>query len=175
MASMVGNEPQKYYGEKKVWQALKVGLPDDYIVYHNKEINGYEFDFCIAIPDRGIIVIEVKGWQNKPINIINNTIEIDGIKFKNPKEQARGYRFNLLNKIESQFGVKPLVEDMVCYPFISEEEYKSKRLDIFSAPEFTIFKEDLQDSIKLRKKIDERLLKAGKVLKSEEGSGIIFE
>ncbi|MGF0145498.1 UvrD-helicase domain-containing protein, partial [Sharpea azabuensis] len=161
MASMVGNEPQKYYGEKKVWQALKVGLPDDYIVYHNKEINGYEFDFCIAIPDRGIIVIEVKGWQNKPINIINNTIEIDGIKFKNPKEQARGYRFNLLNKIESQFGVKPLVEDMVCYPFISEEEYKSKRLDIFSAPEFTIFKEDLQDSTKLRKKIDERLLKAG--------------
>ena len=151
MASMVGNEPQKYYGEKKVWQALKVGLPGDYIVYHNKEINGYEFDFCIAIPDRGIIVIEVKGWQNKPINIINNTIEIDGIKFKNPKEQARGYRFNLLNKIESQFGVKPLVEDLVCYPFISEEEYKSKRLDIFSAPEFTIFKEDLQDSIKLRK------------------------
>ena len=161
MASIVGNEPQKYYGEKKVWQALKVGLPGDYIVYHNKEINGYEFDFCIAIPDRGIIVIEVKGWQNKPINIINNTIEIDGIKFKNPKEQARGYRFNLLNKIESQFGVKPLVEDMVCYPFISEEEYKSKRLDIFSAPEFTIFKEDLQDSTKLRKKIDERLLKAG--------------
>jgi hypothetical protein len=42
---------------------------------------------------------------------------------------------------------------MVCYPFISEEEYKSCHLDIVSEKDYTIFKEDLENQESLNNKI----------------------
>lgn len=58
----------------------------------------------------------------------------------------------MLNKISAKFNVSPLVLDMVCYPFISEEEYKNIRLDIISEPEYTLFKEDIEDANVLNQK-----------------------
>lgn len=50
--------------------------------------------------------------------------------------------------------LSPLVLDMVCYPFISKEEYLEKHLNIISEEAYTIFSEDLDDGDLLNKKIN---------------------
>ncbi len=69
------------------------------------------------------------------------------------RKQARGYRFDWLNFLNDQFGISRIVLSMVCYPFISEEEYKDVRLDIVSSKDFTIFSEDLNSISRLGQKI----------------------
>ena len=155
MAKMIDQKPS-LHGEAKLWSCLESYLPNDTIVYHNREVNGREFDFCLFMENYGVLVIEVKGWQSDKICVNGiDEIVVEGYDKpqRSPKKQARAYRFALLNKIVEKHNVSPLVFDMVCYPFISEAEYKSKRLDIVSEEIFTIFKEDLDSQEQLLKKI----------------------
>ncbi|MST52785.1 UvrD-helicase domain-containing protein [Hornefia butyriciproducens] len=155
MAKMIDHKPN-LHGEAKLWSCLESYLPNDTIVYHNREVNGREFDFCLFMENYGVLVIEVKGWQSDKICVNGiDEIVVEGYDKpqRSPKKQARAYRFALLNKIVEKHNVSPLVFDMVCYPFISEAEYKNKRLDIVSEEKFTIFKEDLDNQEQLLKKI----------------------
>lgn len=156
MATMIDKKPD-YKGEGKVWEAFSAKLPSEVIVYNGREVNGREFDFCILIKDVGLIVIEVKGW------IADDVFDVAGVDEiiiqgytkpeKSPKKQARAYRFGLLNMIKDKYNVSPLIFDLVCYPFISKAQYYEKRLDIVSEENLTIFKEDLEDAMKLGAKL----------------------
>ena len=155
MAKMIDLKPN-YNGEAKVWEKLNEYLPNDMVVYNQREINGREYDFCVLAENLGILIIEVKGWISNKLKVNGvDDIEVDGYVDSqgSPKKQARAYRFAMLNKISAKFNVSPLVLDMVCYPFISEEEYKNIRLDIISEPEYTLFKEDIEDANVLNQKI----------------------
>lgn len=157
MAIMADQKPTEYAGEREVWEALSRNLPDDVVVYSNREINGREYDFTLLIKNVGILVIEVKGWQAK--NIVDvagiDQIIIEGYKTpqKSPKKQARVYRFDWVNYLMEKYGISILVLDMVCYPFLSEREYREKKLNIISEPEYTLFQEDLVNKIVLGTKI----------------------
>ena len=48
---------------------------------------------------------------------------------------------------------------MVCYPFISEKEYRDVRLDVVSSKDFTIFSDDLSSASKLGQKISNAFVK----------------
>lgn len=158
------NPPNTNSGEKKVYEKLNEFMPEDVVIYHNKEVKGQEFDFCLLIPNKGIVIIEVKGWKEaKNIEVINDNDIIYGAdsgfeqRFTSPKKQGRKYRFNLLNKIKGEIEYNPLVIDMVCYPNISKDYYKSVRLDIISEEEWTIFKEDINDKVCLINKLSTAL------------------
>lgn len=155
MAKMIDMKPS-YRGEAKLWESLEAYLPNNIIVYNNREINGREFDFCLFMENIGVLIIEVKGWIVSKINVqgVDNII-VEGYDLPqgSPKKQARAYRFALLGKINKKYNISPLVFDMVCYPFISKEEYIFSHLDIVSEEQFTIFKEDLDDADLLIKKI----------------------
>ena len=132
MAKMIDTKPS-YKGEGIVWEKLNEYLPDEMVVYNQREINGREFDFCIMSENLGIVVIEVKGWQANKIRVDGiDDIAVDGYDTSqtSPKKQARAYRFAILNRISKKYNASPLVLDMVCYPFISEAEYKESHLDI---------------------------------------------
>ena len=58
MAKMIDQRPS-YRGEAKVWDALSTFLPNNIVVYNNREINGREFDYCLYIEDIGALIIEV--------------------------------------------------------------------------------------------------------------------
>lgn len=164
MALMMDNKPTEYKGEAIVWDKLSVLLPNDVVVYNHREIiDDREFDFALLIRNVGILIIEVKGWQAKYIFDVKNPDEIiiegDAKVCGSPEKQARGYRFDWLNFLQDQFGISPVVLSMVCYPFISEQEYKNKRLDIVSSRDFTIFAEDLTSASKLGQKISNAFIK----------------
>lgn len=156
MAVMIDKKPD-YKGEAKVWESFSNNLPNEVIVYNNREINGREFDFCILMKNVGLIIVEVKGWIADRIFDVADVDEIiiqgNSKPEKSPKKQARAYRFGLLNMINDKFNISPLIFDMVCYPFISKKKYYEKRLDIVSEETLTILKEDIEDSSKLGEKL----------------------
>lgn len=155
MAKMIDKKPS-WKGEGKVWESLSTNLPEDNVVYNQREVNGREYDFCVMAENLGLVIIEVKGWDP-------NKIDVQGVDHiivagydepqTSPKKQARAYRFAILNKIVEKYNASPLVLDMVCYPFIAQEQYVKTKLDIVSEPEYTIFKEDIEDGKKLNEKI----------------------
>ena len=156
MAKMIDLKPE-YHGEAKLWSSLEAYLPENIIVYNNREVNGREYDFCLLIEGKGILIIEVKGWISDKIKVMGvDQIIVDGYETpqRSPKKQARMYRFALLNKIVGKYNVSPLVYDLVCYPFISKEEYKRIRLDIVCEDKFVLFKEDIEDPQRLLRKIE---------------------
>ena len=157
MAKMIDQKPT-FHGEAKVWDALNSFLPNNIIVYNNREINGREFDYCLLIENIGLLIVEVKGWLADKISVqgVDNII-VDGYEKpqRSPKKQARAYRFALLNKIVEKYNASPLIFDMVCYPFITKAEYHTSHLDIVSEEQFTIFKEDLENAEALLAKLQQ--------------------
>ena len=116
MARMIGGKPENQT-EAEVWESLKRFLPDSHVVYHNREINGREFDFCVFLENIGILIIEVKGWSADRIRVHSpDSIEVAGYREpqRSPRKQARAYRFMYLDKIKKKYNESPLVFDMVC-------------------------------------------------------------
>lgn len=164
MALMMDNKPTEYRGEALVWEKLSSLLPNDVVVYNHREVvDDREFDFALLIKNVGIMVIEVKGWQAQYIFDVKSPDEIiiegESKVYGSPEKQARGYRFDWLNFLNDQFEISPVVLSMVCYPFISEKEYRDVRLDVVSSKDFTIFSDDLSSASKLGQKISNAFVK----------------
>lgn len=156
MATMKDKQPDTYEGEKKVWQCIKDNLPEDIVCYYNREVKGREFDFCLLIKDVGFMIIEVKGWNKSHIGKVISPDEIfmtDGKTEDSPRKQARSYSFKLKNLMNEKYGINPLVMNMVCYPFISENEYNKLGLSVVSEPEYTLFSEDIESAYSFSRKI----------------------
>ncbi len=146
MAKMMDKCPDEYQGESKVWNCIKDNLPEEIVCYHNREVNGREFDFCLVVKDIGLFIIEVKGWNKSHIHQVVSPDEIkmsNGDVYSSPKKQARAYCFSLLNKLSKMYDIHPLVMDLVCYPFLSQDDYNALGLRIVSEPEYTLFAEDI--------------------------------
>lgn len=58
MAKMIDQLPE-YIGEQMVWHAFSDNLPNHYIVYNSRTIQGDEYDFCILVENMGIFIVEV--------------------------------------------------------------------------------------------------------------------
>ena len=164
MALMMDNKPTEYKGEALVWEKLSSLLPNDVVIYNHREVvDDREFDFALLIKNVGIMVIEVKGWQAQYIFDVKSPDEIiiegESKVYDSPEKQARGYRFDWLNFLNDQFGISPVVLSMVCYPFISEKEYRDVRLDVVSSKDFTIFSDDLSSASRLGQKISNAFVK----------------
>lgn len=161
---MMDNKPTEYKGEALVWEKLSSLLPNDVVIYNHREVvDDREFDFALLIKNVGIMVIEVKGWQAQYIFDVKSPDEIiiegESKVYDSPEKQARGYRFDWLNFLNDQFGISPVVLSMVCYPFISEKEYRDVRLDVVSSKDFTIFSDDLSSASRLGQKISNAFVK----------------
>lgn len=153
---MKDKQPDNYEGEKQVWQCIKDNLPEDILCYYNREVKGREFDFCLLIKDVGFMIIEVKGWDKSHISEVVSPDEIimsNGSIEDSPKKQARSYAFKLKNMMNEKYGINPLVMNMICYPFLSEIDYNKIGLSIVSEPEYTLFKEDIENSYNFSRKI----------------------
>ena len=103
MAKLIDTEPE-YFGEQKVWKDFGKNLPQNWIIYNNRSVNGREYDFCVMAQELGLFIVEVKGWNpNNVLAVVNkNTIFManQANPEDSPRGQARGYRFALLNKIQ---------------------------------------------------------------------------
>lgn len=151
MAKLIGSARSTNLGENLFITKVQEFLDDDYIIYWNRQIFGREFDVCILMPGKGILVVELKGWREENILRIENSDTIiistdEGEVPATPQKQARGYRFSIERHIRQNIGKFPLVFQMVCLPQVSKTFYYEKRLDVVLDEPFTILKEDLEDT-----------------------------
>lgn len=159
MAKLIGSAISTgNFGEDTFCKALIDAFPDDYIIYRNRQVFGREFDMAMLIPNVGIVVFEIKGWQESTVLRIENgdTIIIkteDGEALATPQKQVRGYRFAIERRILQDLGAKPIVFCMVVYPQISKAYYEQKRLDVITEPQFTVLKEDVAFSAAIQAKL----------------------
>lgn len=157
MAKMMDIKDETYEGERRVYECIETNLPDEIICYYNREITGKQFDFCLIMEHMGMLVIEVKGWNASNIIKVNSPDSIETTLYQDPvgspKKQVKSYKFALVNTYNNKYSINPLVMDMVCYPFMSEFDYKKCGLNIVSEPEFTLFKEDIENPTKFAMKI----------------------
>ena len=151
--NFTGNSP----GEELFWKKCK-GLPQKYVSFHNYYIGLKEVDTILLVPEKGILVIEIKSYR--AANIIdvpdNNTIRRKNCPPDpySPMKQASSYRYKLINDLLKPAGLDSVFAiAAVCYPYISEEDFFSKKLDKISSRQVTILQEDLISAESLRKKI----------------------
>lgn len=127
-------------------------LNDNFILYHNYEVKGTEFDFLLIDEKANLYIIEIKGWDavdiievkdKNTIKYKDNNNNIETMNIKSPLEQARDYKFKLTNIIKERFGFDAKIVHLVCYPRIYKKDFINKRLDIISEETATILKDDL--------------------------------
>lgn len=162
MGRLIGSGNSDNYGENLFISKAQEYFDDSCIIYWNRQILGREFDVCILMPNKGILVVELKGWREENILRVqdNDSVIIkttDGEISASPQKQARGYRFSLERHIRQNIGKIPLVFQMVCLPQVSKSFYKEHRLDIVMEEKFTILKEDLGNKAALFNKLDQAL------------------
>lgn len=156
MATMIDEQPG-FAGEKRVWSILEKGLSKNVIVYNHREIEGKEFDFCLLIPGKGMLVLEEKGWNPVDVKVVgHNRIEVKGLgEVYSPKSQSRGYRFNLLNNLKQNLGISPFVGDLVCFSEVTEEDFVNTGLNLILERQSVLLKPDLEDADTLNRRINE--------------------
>lgn len=167
MGRLIGSGNSDNFGEKFFINKAVEYLDDTNIIYWNRQIFGREFDVCILMPGKGILVVELKGWREENIlrvesneNIIIRTS--DGEMSSSPQKQARGYRFSIERLIRQSLGKFPLVYQMVGLPQVSKAFFTSHRLDVVMEEKFTILKEDLADNTAFFAKLDQTLREVSK-------------
>lgn len=162
MGKLIGSGNTENFGEKIFIDKAQEYLDDTNIIYWNRQIFGREFDVCILMPGKGILVVELKGWREENILRVENNEAViirtaDGEVAASPQKQARGYRFSIERHLRKTIGKFPLVYQMVCLPQVSRAFFRSHRLDVVMEEKFTILKEDLVDNTAFFNKLDQAL------------------
>lgn len=162
MGKLIGSGNSDNFGEKLFVEKVQEYLDDTNIIYWNRQVFGKEFDVCILMPGKGILVVELKGWREENILRVENNDAVviradDGEVSSSPQKQARGYRFSVERHIRQSIGKFPLVYQIVCLPQVSKAFFRSRRLDVVMEEKFTILKEDLVDNAAFFNKLDQAL------------------
>lgn len=111
--------PTESRGEEIVWEALQKGLPEGWYAWHSVRLRlgpgrETEGDFVIAAPDRGLLVLEVKGGR----------IEMrDGRFFQNsramdpaPRAQGLSFAHALVDRLHAEACRPPAFGVATCFP-----------------------------------------------------------
>ncbi|MBW2528457.1 MAG: NERD domain-containing protein [Deltaproteobacteria bacterium] len=99
-----GPRPTDSTAEKALYRALSSQLPDGWTAWHSLRIRFEgqyegEGDFVVAIPGRGILVLEVKGGA---IEIRDGQWRQNGKPMKRaPRDQAHRYKNGLMRRLEA--------------------------------------------------------------------------
>lgn len=162
MGKLIGSGCSDNFGENLFITKVIEYLDDTNIIYWNRQVFGKEFDVCILIPGKGILVVELKGWREENILRVENNDSViirtnKGEVSESPQRQARGYRFSIERHIRQNIGKFPLVYQMVCLPQVSKAFFRSHRLDVVMEEKFTILKEDLNNNTTFFNKLDQAL------------------
>jgi len=94
-------------GERKVFEALRSYLPEDYLVYYNIPVGGRYPDFVVVGPDLGVVALEVKDWRLDSIAAVTSdgvVLREKGVEqtLKNPVQQAREYILEALDMLRGR-------------------------------------------------------------------------
>jgi hypothetical protein len=114
-----GPRPTTSHAEQAMYRALGKGLPGGWTAWHSLRVRtrtGWEGegDFVVAIPDRGILVIEVKGGVIEVAD--GQWIQNGQVMRASPRDQAQSFVRKLGTKLRER-GVREHVPFAICTAF----------------------------------------------------------
>lgn len=95
MAKMIDVRPDEPKSEQLFYTYVANNLPNDIICYHNREVNGMEFDFCLLIPNFGLVIVEVKGWRKHDIIKVVSPDEIHTTIYDQPQRSPKNKQMGI--------------------------------------------------------------------------------
>lgn len=111
--------PTESRGEEIVWEALRKGLPAGWYAWHSVRVRlgpgrETEGDFVVAAPDRGLLVLEVKGGrvEMRDGRFFQNNREMDPA----PRAQALSFVHALIDRLHAQACGPPAFGVATCFP-----------------------------------------------------------
>ncbi len=103
--------PTASRAEKALYDALQKHLPPNWTAWHSMKVRvprgrEAEGDFVIAIPDRGLIALEVKGGRIEVRD--GQWIQNGRVLAKVPRDQGHGFKRALLEQLRHRYPRRPL-------------------------------------------------------------------
>jgi hypothetical protein len=111
--------PTRSHAERRVYEALARGLPDGWRAWHSLKLRiagawEGEGDFVIAAPDRGLVVLEVKGGR---ITLSGGHWLQNGQRLdRSPREQGMTLARNLAREIQAREADAPPYDAACAFP-----------------------------------------------------------
>lgn len=147
----------KFWAEKTVYEVLS-SLSDDYLIIYSASWLGAgrngagrdcEIDFLICHPQKGILVLEVKGgrigYDASSDQFTSTSNEHGVVDIKDPYEQAKTNKYLLLNLLQSK-PLWPKAKIPLCHGVVFPSSTKVVGYSSASHPvEITCFAEDLKN------------------------------
>lgn len=102
-----GVRPTTSLAEQTVYRALQKALPEGWTAWHSLRVRlnrgpEGEGDFVLAIPDRGVLVLEVKGGQ---IEVIDGQWLQNGHRMaRSPRDQSHEFTKKLVSLLEARYA-----------------------------------------------------------------------
>ncbi|WP_338608837.1 UvrD-helicase domain-containing protein [Clostridium baratii] len=150
-------------GEKIFYDFLNENFNDEFILYHNYEVKGKEFDFFFIHKELGLFLFEVKKWSgyeiievcdNSKIKFRDDKLVIEEYEI-NPLKQARGYKFNILNKVKEKYGFEPRIIHVAVYPNMNISTFENKKMETYTERIRCILREDLLSKERFIERLEE--------------------
>ena len=152
--NFVGDSP----AEEDIWNLAKKAIPEECLSFHNYFLETKRPDIILLTPNRGVLIIEIKGFLAKNIKSVPDSTVI---KFYNspakrsPFNQAIEYRNKLIEMMGGMAELKPtFIAVAVCYPYINRDDFYEKKLNKISMEEMTILEEDVANEESFNEKIE---------------------
>lgn len=143
MGKLIESGNTENFDEKLFINEVQEYLDDTNINYWNRQVFGREFDICILMPGKGILVVKLKEWCEENILRIENNDSViirvtDGEESESPQKQAWDYGFSIERHICQYIDKIYHVHQMVYLPQVSKAFLRYRRLDVVMEEKFTI-------------------------------------
>lgn len=142
--------------ERMVYEYFRSHLPNGTVCYFHYTALCNEFDVAVLLPNRGIVIVEIKGWTlREGLKVKDNNKILLGpdsnpVYVSSPLKQARGYRYNLMKRIGRELGLRIPIVEIICYPNMISDEYEVAELHVVSERMNTLLKGDFDNHLVLQ-------------------------
>lgn len=153
-------------GEKRLAERLEQKLDEDYLLWYDVPVGPKQShpDFIVIHPNRGVLVLETKGWHIQTIKQVDKeqwtllTSEGFHTNVKNPATQARHYAIQIVNELvrDSQLlQSEGLHQGKLAFPWgygvvltnITRKQFEAAGLDSAIDSHLVICKDEMLDSV----------------------------
>lgn len=137
-------------------------LDDRYIGIFNQYIDTRKLDLILIIPEKGVLVIEIKAYSKDYLIEYNDNfklVTVDGKELDHPYDQAKKYSYTIIDKIKKDhdefISINGMckVASIIAMPNLYIEDYCNIGLDMACCTDMLLSKEDFLDASKFITKI----------------------
>ena len=135
-------------GEDLFYEKMNEFLPQNFISYHNHDIGMEEADVIMLVPNKGVLVIEIKAFRPHNINKARDNkyiLKKNGEVIFSPFKQAARYRDLLVDRLRNinPEYTKYVIAHVPCFTHFTKQDLLEKEMGKICDIDLFINSEDI--------------------------------